>query len=246
MTTRKTVDPQFTRPGRGAGAKPIVLFAGLLDTAHDNGLASIATELLQLDLERRVAVVRATATLVDSDGTIRTFQGLGDCSPENAGQVGRDHWIRMAETRAKARALRDAINVGDCAIEGDVDEDDPPPFQQQPSRPPTPHAVRPPPPPAPVEQAAPPASDPNLLQHPDVVDAYDDDGLVEAVTLMATKLEASGIKRPPVPQPRARLSWRRWYREGYQVLTQPELIAAPAAGPRSHYDEGAVPPRRRS
>jgi hypothetical protein len=54
-----------------------------------------------------------------------TFTGIGDASPDNVGRMIAVHTIRMAETRAKARALRDAINVGVTAFEelGDVDED---------------------------------------------------------------------------------------------------------------------------
>jgi hypothetical protein len=57
----------------------------------------------------------------------RTFSGIGDASPENVGRGIVPHIIRMAETRAKARALRDAVNVGATALEELSDGDDAPP-----------------------------------------------------------------------------------------------------------------------
>ena len=94
--------------------KRFVLYAGLLEEAHSRGLRSIETELLQVPggENGEVAIVRAVVRTEDGK-----FTGIGDASPENVNRTIAPHVIRMAETRAKARALRDAINVGVTAFE---------------------------------------------------------------------------------------------------------------------------------
>lgn len=97
------------------GGKRFVLFEGLLDAAHARGLKEIDTELLQVPdpSNADVAIVKATVRMDDG----KKFSGLGDASPENAARHVAAHIIRLAETRAKARALRDAVNVGVTALE---------------------------------------------------------------------------------------------------------------------------------
>ncbi len=94
--------------------KRFVLYAGLLDEAHARGLRSIETELLQVPSAENGEVAIARAVVRTEDGK---FSGIGDASPQNVGRAIAPHVIRMAETRAKARALRDAINVGVAALE---------------------------------------------------------------------------------------------------------------------------------
>ncbi|CAN5913277.1 hypothetical protein BH23ACT11_BH23ACT11_17850 [soil metagenome] len=112
--------------------KQYVLFAGLLDEAHSRGLRGIETELLQVpdDSNGHVAVVKATVEMEDE----RHFSGIGDASPENVARNIIPHLLRMAETRAKARALRDAVNVGVTVMEELSDGEDSPPANYPPAR----------------------------------------------------------------------------------------------------------------
>jgi hypothetical protein len=106
------------------GGRRFVLYAGLLDEAHARGLRSIETELLQVPKAENDEVAIARAVVRTEDGK---FSGIGDASPANVGRAIQPHLIRMAETRAKARALRDAINVGVTALE-ELDDGEPEEF----------------------------------------------------------------------------------------------------------------------
>jgi hypothetical protein len=102
------------RNGRVVGTKEVVTYQGLLSKAHDEGLKAIRTELLQIPDESNARTAIAKAIVETAKGS---FEGLGDASPENVTSFLTPHLIRMAETRAKARALRDAVNVGVVSFE---------------------------------------------------------------------------------------------------------------------------------
>src|SRR5919199_1613801 len=93
--------------------KRFVLYAGLLEEAHSRGLRSIETELLQVPAKENGEVAIVKAVIRTEEGK---FAGIGDASPQNVNRTIAPHLIRMAETRAKARALRDAINVVEDGI----------------------------------------------------------------------------------------------------------------------------------
>ncbi len=100
--------------------KPAVLYAGLLELAHDQGLCRITTSLLQKPSDDNGNTAICYAEVETSTGT---YTGIGDANPGNVARPMVPAIIRMAETRAKARALRDAVNVGVVALEELADDD---------------------------------------------------------------------------------------------------------------------------
>jgi hypothetical protein len=94
--------------------KEAVVYAELLSKAHEEGLKSIQTQLLLTpsDENGRLAIVKAIVEVERG-----RFEGLGDADPGSVEAFLAPHLIRVAETRAKARALRDAVNVGVVSFE---------------------------------------------------------------------------------------------------------------------------------
>jgi hypothetical protein len=111
-----TVKPEYFKELQG---KRFVLYSGLLDAAHRENLLSITTEVIQLPTKENgmLAVCKAKVNL---DG--KEFEGIGDASPDSVNRMIAQHIVRMAETRAKARALRDALNIGECSVEELADD----------------------------------------------------------------------------------------------------------------------------
>ncbi len=98
--------------------RSFVLYAGLLDLAHQQGLKSIRTELVQVPNEANGGIAICTAVVtMEKNGEQRVFTGIGDACRQNVAPAMALCLIRMAETRAKARALRDAVNIGVAAFE---------------------------------------------------------------------------------------------------------------------------------
>lgn len=100
--------------------RSFAMYAGLLDEAHQQGLKSIKTQMIQIPTPENGHVAICVAEVETERGV---FTGIGDATPQNVARLVAPHFIRMAETRAKARALRDAINVGTTAIEELADDE---------------------------------------------------------------------------------------------------------------------------
>lgn len=97
-------------------------YAGVLKKAHEEGLKEIRTELLQAPLEANnyMAIIHARVTTEKG-----VFDGIGDATPKNVNSMIAPHIVRMAETRAKGRALRDALNIAEALAEelGELQEE---------------------------------------------------------------------------------------------------------------------------
>ena len=100
--------------GHVVGTKEVVTYQGLLQKAHEEGLARLRTTLVQVPTEDNGRTAIAKAEVETAKGL---FEGIGDACPENVDEFLVPHLIRVAETRAKARALRDAVNVGVVSFE---------------------------------------------------------------------------------------------------------------------------------
>src|SRR3989475_6010485 len=97
------------QPTAHPDARETIAYADLLSMAHDEGLKSIQTQILAQPSEENGhrCIVKAVVELEKG-----RFEGLGDAAPGNVEGFLAPHLIRVAETRAKARALRDAVNCG--------------------------------------------------------------------------------------------------------------------------------------
>jgi len=82
-----------------------IKYAGLLWVAHQEGLQRLEVEWLQN--EEKLSLAKATAVFADG----RIFTERGDSTPDNVGPRAKTHWRRVSLTRAKARALRDALGI---------------------------------------------------------------------------------------------------------------------------------------
>lgn len=92
-----------------------ITYDELLDQATKKGLWNIETTIVQFPSEENGQTTIAHARVIFQDS--RSFDGIGDANIRNVSKGIVLHVIRMAETRAKARALRDALNIKGAAAE---------------------------------------------------------------------------------------------------------------------------------
>ena len=79
--------------------------------AHERGLVNLSANFITVSGD--LALAEATAEF--SDGKV--FKECADSTPSNVNPKVKQHFPRMALTRARARALRDALNILVCSVE---------------------------------------------------------------------------------------------------------------------------------
>ena len=109
VTTIEVTDEQGN-----VSTRDIVTYAGLLSKAHEQGLQRIETHIDQMPTRENGMTAICTAVITTGKGV---FADCGDANPDNVRANAVPHIIRVALTRAKARALRDAVNIGTISLE---------------------------------------------------------------------------------------------------------------------------------
>ena len=95
--------------------KEAIRYQGLLAMAHEQGLINFGARFT--DVTDTLATAWAWAHFKDG----RRFYEAADATPDNVQPGVKKAWMRMALTRAKARVLRDALNIGIVSTE-ELDE----------------------------------------------------------------------------------------------------------------------------
>lgn len=119
MDMIQSLKPEFRQKYvKNLQGKEYVLYNGLIILAKDKGLKSIQNDILQFPDSNNnfTAIVRSTVIGWDKDPAGNwvevTYSAIGDANAQSiAAKPVQAHFIRMAETRAKGRALRDYIGI---------------------------------------------------------------------------------------------------------------------------------------
>lgn len=109
----KTIEIK-NRDGQVVDRKEVVTAKGLLHLAHKERLSKIRTRVVQSPTKENGETAIVVVLVVTQRGA---FTGLGDANPRNVNARIAPHFVRMAETRALARALRAALDIGVLAVE---------------------------------------------------------------------------------------------------------------------------------
>lgn len=119
QNNKPKLDERFLKNIKG---KDFVLYSGLLDLAHQIGIQSIRVKTIQYPTKENGLEAICEAHVESKNG--EDFIEIADASPRNVAPLVKEHVLRMAATRAKARALRDMTNVGITCLEelGNIDE----------------------------------------------------------------------------------------------------------------------------
>ncbi|XPS88639.1 Zinc finger SWIM domain protein [Desulfosarcina variabilis str. Montpellier] len=95
--------------------KEFVKYPGLLDLGHQKGISSIEVDIVKMPTKDNGNFAVCRATVMSKMG--ETFIDIGDANPNNCSSKVVRHLLRLASTRAIARALRSFTNIGMTAVE---------------------------------------------------------------------------------------------------------------------------------
>ena len=117
---KPTLDERFITNIKG---KEFVLYAGLLDLAHQKGIHKLVVEAIQYPTKENRMEAICKAVVESTDGQV--FTELADANPLNVNRMVAEHILRVAATRAKARVFRDFTNIGMTCLEelGNLDDE---------------------------------------------------------------------------------------------------------------------------
>ena len=115
----EVVSDKVEAKDKGNFGDDLISFEDLLEEAHSTfkGDFTIKTEMISHDAEAKAAVFKAIVEIT-KEGQCYEFQAHGDADQVNCqSAMIKPHYLRMAETRAIARALRWATNNAKTAAE---------------------------------------------------------------------------------------------------------------------------------
>jgi hypothetical protein len=95
--------------------REFVKYPGLLDLGHQKGISQIEVDIVQLPCAENGQFAVCKASVVSKSG--ESFVDIGDANPGNCSSKVSKHILRMASTRAIARALRSFTNIGMTCLE---------------------------------------------------------------------------------------------------------------------------------
>lgn len=105
----------------GGSDDDLINFEHLLNFAHEKAKEdkfdlNIETLMVQVDFDKKTALFKAIVSVTDQNfQEVQRFEAHGDATPDNiSGGFVKPHFVRMAETRAIARALRWYTNNAKC------------------------------------------------------------------------------------------------------------------------------------
>lgn len=115
--SQETLKPEFkSKFVKNLQGKEFMTYNGLIALAKEKGIKSMTSRILQFPSAENNNTVIIEAVVVgyeevNGTSTEVTYTGIGDANVGNCNKQVGQHFIRMADTRAKGRALRDFLGI---------------------------------------------------------------------------------------------------------------------------------------